>query len=255
MKLPGIFRRKEAGNHEKQQRLSCGSVTVRGSLISKKKAFDALLGISAIEKVELDGGAVKGMIIESADRNKRPHLYIGLRFGQGAAVAEYSIPQEVPDPDARRISVIDTMLSLLSILEEEGAFKPSNQGVYELASDAIRLSGGYVGVDIQRLKAGLEQSTRESARLIEENGLLKEEKEGLGFQCMEMERKIQDYEERISSLERMTDSQLDSEILRWVEDHGGKLHDSGFCRAHSIGQARLEERLDALSKRGVIRIV
>jgi hypothetical protein len=40
-----------------------------------------------------------------------------------------------------------------------------------------------------------------------------------------------------------------------VEEHDGKLNDAQFCSALAIGARRLEERLDSLSKRGVIRFV
>lgn len=259
MNLPELFRKKDVG-YEMSKRTegtdpSSGMVEIKGNIIAKKKALDTLSGISAIENVEISNDEIRAQIVESTDRNKKPYLYVHLRFTKDKAIAEYSITSEVPNPDMRRISVLGTLLSIISILESKSAFWASRQDVFEKATEAIEFASKSAPRDHLRLRFDLEKCLQEASKLKVENNALKEEKDGLVSQVMEMERQLQDYEERVSSLERMTDGELDSEILKWVEEHGGELNDVNFCGAHSINRARLGERLDSLSKRGVVRFV
>ena len=234
---------------------SRGTIEIGGVLVGKMRALDLLSSISAISNPEIEGECVSAMIVESTDRSKKPYLFIKLILTKSQAIAEYSVTKEIVNPNMRRLTVMGTFFNILSVLECEGAFRSSASCMYISTSEAIRTASSFIGSEPLKLKYNLDLCRHENAKLKEENDGLKEEKEGLGFQCMEMERRLDSALDRVSSLEGMTDNELDSEILRWVDEHGGKLHEEGFCRAHAIRSTRLEERLEALSKSGVIRFV
>jgi len=236
-------------------RQTSGSIEVKGALRNAKTAAGVLSGMSMIQNVESGDGEVRAMIVESMDRNKNPHLFIRLRFNREGAFAEFSITPEVPNPDMRRLIVMKTVFSIISILESKKAFSPQRADLYEKTTQVFDLASAFMDGDSLRMKYELDRSIQDSLKLRDEVSRLKEEKEGADLQFMELERKLQSYEERVSVLERMTDAELDHEVIHWIEEHGGKLNGAHFCRLHGIGGARLDERLDSLSKRGVIRLV
>ncbi len=234
---------------------SSGTIEVKGALTDKKAATNALSNISMIQNVEDGEGEVRAIIVESMDRNKNPHLFIKLKFTGEGAFAEFSITPEVPNPNMRRLLVMKTLFSIISILESKHAFSPQRADLYEKTTQVFDLASTFMNEDSLKMKYELDRNVQDNLKLREEVARLKEEKDGLNLQFMELERKLQSYEERVSVLEKMTDAELDREIVRWVEEHGGKLNDGHFCKTHNIGGARLDERLDSLSKKGVIRLV
>jgi predicted RNase H-like nuclease (RuvC/YqgF family) len=155
----------------------------------------------------------------------------------------------------RRLKVMKTLFTVLSLLENRGAFIPDREDFYSKTMEAFDISTSFSDMEPLRMKYDLSRYAEENSRLKAEMIKLKEEKEALSHEAVEQDRKIEVIEERVRKLESMTDNELDREIIRWVEDHSGKLHEEKFCTSFSIKAQRLEERLDALSKAGVIRIV
>jgi len=158
-------------------------------------------------------------------------------------------------PDMRKLHVAKTLFTLLALLEEQGAFIPKRHDLYNKTMEALELGMGFFGIDPLRMKFELDNYAKDNGDMKTELSSLKLEKEGLNHQLLELDKRCSMLEDRIRQLEGMTDAELDREIIRWVGEHDGKLDDEGFCSAMNIRCQRLEERLDSLSKRRVIRIV
>jgi hypothetical protein len=240
---------------EAAPRETFGTITIRGKLENQKKLIDELTSLSIFQGAAREDGTVKAMIVESTDRQKNPHLYISLVFASGSADATYSVPLEVSNPTARKLQVVKTMFTLLSLLEVRGAFRPDRDDLYSKTVEAMDIASGFSGSDALKMKYDLDRYANENVLLKTELSKLKEEKDGLSLRLLEFEKKEQQLEERVGQLEGLTDSELDREIVKWVEEHNGKLNDALFCSTFTIGTQRLEERLDSLSKRGVVRLV
>jgi len=232
-----------------------GMISIKGSMKDAKKLGAELSSLPVFQEAGQDGDAVKAMIVESTDRQKRPHLYISFRFFRDRAEISYSVPPEIPNPSARKLQVIKTAFTLLSLLEAKESFVPDRADMYSKTMAAFDIAAGFSDNDALRMKYDLDRYATENSSLKAELARLKEEKDGLGLRLLELEKTAERMEERVRQLERLTDGELDHEIVKWVEDHNGKLNDSLFCSTFNIGAQRLEERLDSLSKRGVIRFV
>lgn len=236
-------------------RPKAGSISVKGKLKAAPKLKSELGTLTMFSNIVQDKNTVNALIVESMDRQKNPHLFIRFSFSPGSADVEYSITPEVANPSMRRLQVMRTVFTVLSLLESKDAFHPDREDLYSKTMEAFDISTSFKDMEPLKMRYDLGRYAEENTRLKAEAAKLKEEKEALNHELVELGRKAEALEERAKALERMTDNELDREILRWVEDHSGKLHEEKFCASFTITGQRLEDRLDALSKAGVIRIV
>ncbi len=236
-------------------RETCGKMKILGKLKNIAKLRKEIDNLAIFSEVKWETGALSGLIVENTDKDKRPHLFMKVLFTRDFASVEYSIPHEVAHPDARRLHVAKTLFTLLALLEDRDAFIPKMDDFYNKTMEALELGMEFLAIEPLRMKFELDQYEKDNKAMKTELVSLKLEKEGLNHQLLELDKRCNQLEDRVRQLDGMTDIELDREIMRWVGEHGGKLDDEGFCSAMNIGGQRLEERLDALSKRGVIRIV
>ncbi len=236
-------------------REASAKIKILGNLKNIAKLRKEIHKLSIFNEVRWENGVLSCLIVESADKDKTPHLFIRFSFKQDSASAEYSIPPEVVHPDARRLHVVKTLFTLLSLLEERGAFISRRDDFYNKTMEALELSAEFFGIDPLQMKFELDHYAKDNGFMKTELSSLKLENEGLNHQLLELDKKCNLLEDRVRQLEGMTDNELDREIIRWIGEHGGKIDDEGFCSAMNIRCQRLDERLDSLSKRGVIRIV
>lgn len=257
--IPGIksiFDKKGGkGEAPEEARPSSAALKLGARVASAAKLKSELASLAMFQDVREDGGAVRGMIVESTDRNKKPHLYISFTFGKETLEVEYSIPPEVPNLMVRKLDVLKSVFTVISLLEARGVMSPDRGDLYGKTLEAFTISSAFADTDVLRMKHELDVARARNASAGASLAALKAEKDGLSLQLLELEKRCQLLEARVKQLEGMTDAELDREIMRWVEDHSGKLNDARFCESIGITGQRLEERLDSLSKKGVIRIV
>lgn len=251
--LHNFIKPKDAAKKEKERPAS-GNMAFKGMVKNAAKLKHELAALPGFSGVGGSKEEVTAMMVESTDKNKNPYLYISFSFGKGGAVISYSIPPEIPNPSLRRLQVSRTAFTCLSILEEKGAFVPDRADFYTKAMEAFEDITGLMDTDTMRMRYELGRYSEENARVKEELAKSKEEKDRLGLELLELQKSLQNADERLKKLEGMTDRELDREIIRWVGDHDGKLNDEKFCASFGINGQRLEERLDSLSKRGVVRL-
>ncbi len=232
-----------------------GSISVKGKLKAAPRLKSELGTLTMFSNIAEEKNRVNALIVESMDRQKNPYLFIRFSFGPNAADVEYSITPEVANPAMRRLQVMRTAFTVLSLLESKGAFHPDREDLYSKTMEAFDISTSFKDMEPLKMRYDLGRYSEENTRLKAETAKLKEEKEALNHELVELGRKAEALEEKVKKLESVTDNELDREILRWVEDHSGKLHEEKFCTSFNITAQRLEDRLDALSKAGVIRIV
>jgi|GEM_PF-4591893 len=240
---------------KKAPRKDSSIIRIAGKMKDSEKLKSELRSLSMFQDINQKDKLVCAMIVESTDKAKNPHKYIKFTFGQDGCEAYFTIPPEVPNPEMRELEVMRTVFTLLSLLETKKAFSPDREELYSKVVAAFEMSSDLLGSDILHIKYELDKHVAENTAMRGEVARLKEENEGLNHQFVELEKRSQKLEERIRHLESLTDSELDREIVRWVEEHYGKLNEEKFCNSLSVSGSRLEERLDSLSKRGVIRLV
>jgi hypothetical protein len=250
--IPDIFngKRKEAA----AERPDSGTIELKGKVKDSRKLKSELGSLSMFQDIREQDGSVDAMVVESMDRNKKPYKYISFTFSKDGAKVFYSIPPEVPNPTLRKLQVSKSVFTILSLLEAKGAFIPDREELYTRTMDAFELGNAFADVDALKAKYMLERYATDNGKMKAELSKLKEEKEGLDHELLELEKRCQALEDRLERMESMTDRELDREIVKWVEDHYGKLNEQRFCESFGVPAQRLEERLDSLSKRGVIRI-
>jgi len=232
-----------------------GSFSVKGSLQSAAKLKSELSTMSMFSGLSEENGIVNAMVVESTDRKKNPYMFIKLSFRADGLEAFYSIPPEVPNPEIRKLDVMRSIFTISSLLEKKGAFLPDREDLYGKMAEAFSIVKNFADHDSLKMKFELDSLRKDNTALKIELSNLKEEKEGLNHQLVELEKKCTHFDERVRQLESLTDRELDREIVKWVEEHDGKLDEVRFCGSLGIQGSRLEERLDSLSRNGVIRFV
>ncbi|MFH1221943.1 MAG: hypothetical protein V1492_02560 [Candidatus Micrarchaeota archaeon] len=250
-----LLGKKKEVKKEQVERKTSDKVELRGKMKNAAKLKKALAAIPVFDSVQVSKDTVSAMIVESTDKQKNPYRYINFLFSPNGVEVFYTMPPEVVNPVKRELEVMKTAFTVISLLENEEVFLPNREDLYTKAAEAFDRSLSLLGSNVLRVKYELGRSNTENIALKTEAASLKEAKAGLNHQLMELEKKIQQLEERIKHLEGLTDAELDREVVKWVEEHNGKLNDARFCASFNIAGQRLEERLDVLSKTGVIRIV
>jgi hypothetical protein len=254
--LKSIFGKKKNPVHNRsQERPDSGSFTIKGKIKNKGKLKTEISNLSIFSQVSEEKKQITAKVIESTDRQKNPYLYIDFSFSDKGVEVYFSIPPEVPSPPMRKLEVMKSLFTLISLLEERGVFIPDREDLYSKVIEAFDTSSSCEQVDMQKMKYDLDRFIKDNSNQKTELSRLKEEKDGLNHQLLELEKKSQLLEDRVKQLEGLTDRELDTEIIRWVEDHSGKLDEEKFCHTFGLKGSRLDERLDSLSRSGVIRIV
>lgn len=252
--IPSIFQ-KEKKEEKAQERPSSGTVQIKGKMKDAAKLEKELKSMSLFHEVSKSGKKIEAIIVESTDRNKKPYLYITFSFSDDSVEVYYSITPEVPNPTLRKLNVLKSVFTTLSLLEAKGAFQTDREELYAKTMEAFEISSSLADVDSLKMKYELERYAVENAKNKEEVKKLKNEKEGLNHELLGLEKRCQLLDERVAKLESLTNGEIDREIVKWAEDHYGKLNSEKFCDSFNVSAQRLEERLDALSKKGGIKIV
>jgi len=250
-----FLKRKKKEEKEQKGRKESGEIGIKGKMKSMSDLKKELKKLTIFGEIKEENGGITGLIVESTDKNKNPHLFIRINFNKDSVTANYSIPPEVPNPTMRELHVTRTVFTILSLLEERSVFLPERADLYSKTMKALELGNGLADSDSLKMKYELQRCTADRGLMKQELDILRQEKEGLNHKLLELEKKCSLLEDRVRQLESMTDSELDREIIRWVEEHDGTLDEEGFCSSLGVQGRRLEERMDSLSKRGVIRIV
>jgi len=250
-----IFKDKKPINKEKGKREGFGKIDIKGKTKSISRLKNELGSVSVFSNIEESKDHLKAMIVQSTDKNKNPHLHISFEFSKDGIAISYSTPPEVANPRMRKLEVMRSVFTIVSLLEAKGIFNPDREDLYSKTVEAFDAVSSFADNDILQLRYELDCLLQERSTLRTELTALKNEKEGLNHQLVELEKRNEFLEDRVKKLESLTDAELDREIIRWVEDHSGRLHEQRFCESFGIAGQRLEERLDSLSKSGVIRIV
>lgn len=230
------------------------TITIPGTTASLEKLEKELKEMNFFSNIEKND-KIEAIIIESFDRKKNPYKYIKFTFTGTYSEVFFTNPPEVPNPTIRKLEVIKSFFSLLNLLEIKGLISPNRKELYENAMDTFEIRESFASSDIQRMKFEFDKYVAENLKNKEDLTKLKKEKETLTQELLGLEKKCQLLESKISKLESLTDTEIDQNILKWVEEHEGNLNEKKFCLTFNVPAQRLEERLDSLSKRGVIRIV
>ncbi|MBN1169852.1 hypothetical protein JXA56_02415 [Candidatus Micrarchaeota archaeon] len=252
MKIPALFKNKEK---KTEDRPTSGTITIKCQTKSLQKLKAELNSIIVFKNVEENEKQVTAMIVESTDKNKNPYLYIKIVFSKDQMEAFYTITPEVANPSLRKLQVMKSVFTFMSLLETKAVISLQTSDLYMKVMEAFDLEAAFADNDSLKIKYAYEQYAAENAKMKTDIAKLKEEKERLNYELLELEKRSQSLEDRLNHLQSMTDKELDREIVKWVEDHYGKLNEEKFCNSFDLSSQRLEERLDSLSKRGVIRIV
>lgn len=253
--IDSFFNKKKAPLKVNGPRPDSGSFGIAGCAKSLPKLINELKGISVFQNVEVSKDHIKAMIVQSTDKKKNPYLYISFEFSKNGLKVFYTIPPEVANPQMRWLEVMKSVFTVVSLLEAKKVFLPEREDLYSKTVEFFDVISGFTDPDTLRLKYELERFRQDNSSLRNEQAILKNEKEGLNHQLVELEKRNETLEDRVKRLESLTNTELDREIMKWVEDHSGKLHEEKFCESFGISGTRLEERIDSLSKKGVIRIV
>lgn len=252
--IESILNRKEAPVEENKPRKEFDEITITGKIKNIQTIKKELEALSLFSQIETDKDILSAMIVESTDKDKKPHVYIRFSFEPKSVYVYYSIPPEISNPEIRRLSVSRSVFTVLALLEEKKAFIPDKAEMYSKIMESFELGENF-DIDTLKIKYDFDRVSGENKGMKAELGLLRQEKEGLNHRLMELGKRSTQLEERVKYLEGMTNNELDREIIQWVEEHEGKLDEEGFCSSMNIPGTRLEERLNSLSKRRVIKIV
>lgn len=213
--------------------------------LSKLKAHLAGLGFTSInlnkEKLEVEK-------IETSDLKGRPHRSYRVIFQPNKLTFSYSIGSE------RQKREFEALLVLLNLIKYSEDFYQVNGGeLYTPLSNAFMKacslldSESYATAhqfsELREKYSSLEKKYKDLVLSSEQNARI----------LLECEKKKGEYYSRIKELEAMSIDSIAQEIFKWLKIHSGEINISQFSKSYGVPEARVEEGLELLLKKGYIK--
>ncbi|MFH0927161.1 MAG: hypothetical protein V1822_01130 [Candidatus Micrarchaeota archaeon] len=188
--------------------------------------------------------------IESYDFSQNPHSYVCLHFQKGSMELTYTL-LDAQNPALRNLQAAHIALLALSAIGGSSLSPQFCAYISNSLSDAQKL--------ITPAQASLEHDNSKMGKTIreleEKLAFLYAQKDQDARSLLEAAKRSEKLEGRLSELEKIPDSALDSLALSWLTSHDGQICVQEFCQEHKITPARLEESLDRLCKQSRIKRV
>ncbi|MBN2478584.1 hypothetical protein JXB01_04820 [Candidatus Micrarchaeota archaeon] len=219
----------------------------------KGKSFSSLskefseLGFSSISVKKNALALVKDT---GKDLEGKPHKDYEILLEKNKVIFKYSVM--TPSEELRRrLEVLPVFLSVLTIINS--SYIIDLLPVYEEMDKAIKDMTSLVsreGIDYTAEISSLKIKNDSLKRKYDELVSSSEENARILLEC---ERRRDDLNRRVDSLEGMSDELLKEKLFKWIKIHNGTVSIDDFSSANKISPSRTEEGLNLLIREGYIK--
>jgi 23S rRNA pseudoU1915 N3-methylase RlmH len=214
---------------------------------------DMMSRLSSIElfSIKTTDNGVSLLRVESRDIQKKPFLFILISLGKESAKAEYTIAPD-SSPKLRRLSVIKTMLSILSLVSD--IYTVDNRELFQLTDSSIDNVLDSMSQSYSTLFNNYDSLFNEYREIKRLNIELTSSNKNLTVQASQISEENKRLQERLKALETYSDDALMAMVQDWIESHGNTIDINEFANNYKTVPARAEQILNKMVSMGYVEI-
>ncbi len=199
---------------------------------------------------ETDNG-VTLLRVESRDIQKRPFIFMLITLGKETAKVEYTIAPDT-SPKLRRLSVIKTLLSTLSLISD--IYTADNRELFQHTDSAIDNLLDSLSQSYSTLFNNYDALFNEYREIKRLNIELTASNKNLAVQASQISEENKQLQTRLKELETYSDDALMAMVEDWIESHGNTIDINEFANNYKTVPARAEQILNKMVSMGYIEI-
>lgn len=201
-------------------------------------------------RVEVTKGEIIAEKARGEELSGKTNLDYGIVFREKAIEITYTISQK-ESKKKRLLQLFPLIIDILLLAEDDYEIKVST--LYKEVSAFFADVGKVVDKDAVDLASEKEELTLKFNDLSKKYAELVRSSEENARLLLECERKRDELQGRVRSLEKMSDDALKEELYKWIKLHEGSLELMEFCESYRVPIARAEEGLTMLIQDGYIK--
>lgn len=214
---------------------------------------DIMTRLSSLElfSIKETENGVTLLRVESRDIQKRPFIFMLITLGRDTARVEYTIAPDT-SPKLRRLSVIKTLLSTLSLISD--LYSVDNRELFQHTDSAIDNLLDSLSQNYSTLFNNYDALFNEYREIKRLNIELSASNKNLAVQASQFSEENARLQTRLKELETYSDDALMAMIEEWIESHGDTIDINEFANNYKTVPARAEQILNKMVSLGYIEI-
>lgn len=226
------------------------AIDIRAERTRGLKPLASLLGELGFTKISYSSELLSVEKLRGRDLQGKPFLEYCIEFTSGKISFRYAVPPE-KNKTARLVELLPIFLNVLRLSEEYYAVKPSS--IFPQLNIVLNELSSMVGRDMTELSVELSELKKKHAELSAKYDDLVSSSEKNARMLLECERKRDEVQKRLKSLESMSNEILKEELYEWIQVHGGNINIKEFSKSNMVPPQRVEEGLNMLIRDGYIK--
>jgi hypothetical protein len=224
---------------------------VKAKLLGNYKAITARLSPLEFFAIKETENGVSLLRVESRDIQKRPFIFMLITLGREGVRVDYTIAPD-SSPKLRRLSVIKTLLSTLSLIAD--IYSVDDRELFQHADSAIDDVLGSLSQSYSTLFNSYDSLFNEYREIKRLNIELMASNKNLTVQASQISDENTRLQARLKVLETYSDDALMVMVEDWIESHGYTIDINEFASNYKTVPARVEQILDKMVSTGYIEI-
>lgn len=226
-------------------------IRIKGALLGK---FDdiakrlASLQLFSI-KAEADGAML--LRVESRDIQKRPFLFIIIKFTKDSIAIEYTIALD-SSPKMRRLYVLKTLIGVLSLMPD--IYHADETELYQNVDSAIDDVINSLSQSYSALFNNYDSLFNEYREIKRLNIELTASNKNLTVQASQISDENKELSERLKKLETYSDESLMVMVQEWIDSHDSTIDVNEFANTYKLVPTRVEQILNKMVSLGYIEL-
>lgn len=225
---------------------------IEGKMTGRPEDIANALRTISFLRVAKEKAAVSASYVESRDINKKPYSFSIVKFGEDAVEIVYTVPPSL-SPTRRRIDMLRYALNLFTLVGDYYQVDPKL--LLQLVEQTVKEIEDFSTNDYRQLYVTYDTLKREVDTLRRNYALLRKQVVGLTRENYDLKNENDELRLNMEKLQGMSDGALKTKLQEWIIDHGGDMNIPEFSRFHRVPEARVEQLLDDLVKRGFLEMV
>ncbi|MDE1868387.1 MAG: cell division protein ZapB [Candidatus Micrarchaeota archaeon] len=226
-------------------------IRIKGNLLGKFDDIAQRLASLQLFSIKVEADSATLLRVESRDMQKRPFLFIIIKFGKDSINIEYTIALD-SSPKMRRLYVLKTLLGVLSLIS--GVYHADEVELFQNADSSIDDVMNSLSQSYSALFNNYDSLFNEYRELKRLNIELAASNKNLTVQASQISEENKELSERLKKLETYSDESLMVMVQEWIESHDSTIDVNDFANTHKLVPTRVEQILNKMVSLGYIEL-
>ena len=225
-------------------------IKIKAKRTKPLRELTPMLGSLGFTKISYAKDTLKVEKIESEDLSGKPYLFYKIELGPNSIMVRYLLPS--PERRVSRSLEMGLLsLNLFRIISTH--YNVTVSSVYPFyyalltslseALDSEKLEAISELATLQSRHVSLDKKYKDLVRSSEQNARI----------LVEAERKNEELNEKLRSMEGVDDEVLQERLFEWIRTHDGEINVYDFAKINVLPVGRVEQGLNMLIKNGYIK--